>query len=85
LLAEAAAEESEQPAAALDAQYLQAGRLVSRGNVEAAMDGLLDVLRADKSYRRGQARLAMLGLFILLGDDDPLIRSYRDELASILF
>ena len=83
LLAEA--EESAQPAEALEAQYLQAGRLVSRGNVEAAMDGLLDVLRAAKDYRRGQARQALLGLFILLGDDDPLTRAYRDELASILF
>jgi thioredoxin-like negative regulator of GroEL len=49
------------------------------------MDGLLDVLRVDKNYRRGQARQALLGFFILLGDDDPLTRAYRDELASILF
>jgi thioredoxin-like negative regulator of GroEL len=55
------------------------------GNIEAAMDGLLDVLRADKNYRNGHARQSLLGLFILLGDDDLLIRAYRDELASILF
>jgi putative thioredoxin len=85
LLAEAEVDESAQPAEALEAQILQAGRLVSRGNVEAAMDGLLDVLRVDKNYRRGQARQALLGFFILLGDDDPLTRAYRDELASILF
>jgi putative thioredoxin len=64
---------------------LQAGRLISRGNVEAAMDGLLDVLRADKNYRKGQARQALLGLFALLGDNDDLTRAYRDEMASILF
>lgn len=69
----------------LEAQYLQSGRLIGRGNLEAAMDGLLDVLRADKNYRNGQARLALLGLFALLGDEDPLTRSYRDELASVLF
>ena len=85
MLAEAEAEASDQPTEALEAQYLQAGRLVSRGNIEAAMDGLLDVIRADKDFRRGQARQALLGLFILLGDDDPLTRAYRDELASILF
>ena len=85
LLAEAEGEAGEPPADPLDAQYLQAGRLVSRGNVEAAMDGLLDVLRADKNYRKGQARQALLGLFALLGEDDDLTRTYRDELASILF
>ena len=69
----------------LGPQYLQAGRLISLGNLEAAMDGLLDVLRGDKDYRGGQARLALLGLFVLLGDEDRLTRAYRDELASILF
>jgi thioredoxin-like negative regulator of GroEL len=27
----------------------------------------------------------MLGVFALLGDDDPLTREYRGELASVLF
>jgi len=85
LLAEAAAAETDPSAELLGAQYLQAGRLISRGNIEAAMDGLLDVLRADKNYRKGQARQSLLGLFALLGEDDELTRAYRDELASILF
>ena len=85
LLAQAASLEPADPDDPLAAQLLQAGRLVARGNLEAAMDGLLDVLRSDKDYRGGQARLALLSLFALLGDEDPLTRSYRDELASILF
>lgn len=69
----------------IDAQYRQAGRLLQRGNVEAAMDGFLDVLRQDKKYRDGEPKDLMLSLFELLGDDDPLTGSYRRELAMILF
>ncbi len=63
----------------------QAARLIARGNLAAAMDGLLDILRQDKSYRKGLPRQLLLALFLLLGDEDPLTREYRDELASVLF
>lgn len=69
----------------LKAQYWQAGRLLQRGNVEAAMDGYLDVLRQDKQFRGGEPKKVLLGLFELLGDGDPLTESYRRELAMILF
>jgi thioredoxin-like negative regulator of GroEL len=49
------------------------------------MDGLLDILRQDKRHRDGLPKQALLALFTLLGDDDPLSREARDELASILF
>ncbi len=85
LLAEAAEAGTEVGADPLEAQVHQSGRLIERGNLEAALDGLLDVLRADKGYRRGAVRQAVLGVFALLGDDDPTTRAYREELASILF
>lgn len=69
----------------LEASFLQAGRLIERGNLPAAMDGLLDVLRQDKRYRDGEVKEVLLALFSLLGDEDPLTRQYRDELASVLF
>jgi putative thioredoxin len=69
----------------LQSSLLQAGRLIERGNLEAAMDGLLDILRQDKGYRHGLPRRVMLALFVLLGDEDPITRQYRDELASVLF
>jgi thioredoxin-like negative regulator of GroEL len=46
---------------------------------------LLDVLQQDKRYQDGEAKEVMLGLFELLGDDDPLTQSYRREMATILF
>lgn len=69
----------------LDALYYQSARLLARGQFEAGMDGLLDVLRQDKRYRKGQPRLVMLGVFELLGDDDTATREYRSELASVLY
>jgi len=69
----------------LEASLYQAARLIGRGNLPAAMDGLLDVLRQEKSYRAGLPKKVFLALFSLLGDQDPLTRKYRDELASVLF
>jgi putative thioredoxin len=69
----------------LDALFYQAARLLARGQLEAGLDGLLDLLRQDKRYRKGEPRQVMLAVFELLGDDDPATRDYRRELASVLF
>ena len=69
----------------LDAAYDRSLRLIRLGNIPAAMDGLLDILRQDKRYRNEEARKVMLGLFELLGDDQEITRQYRSEMASILF
>ncbi len=69
----------------VEIQYRQAARLLQRGNLEAAMDGLLDILRQDKRYRKGEPKEVLLGLFDLLGDNDPLTQTYRSELAMVLF
>ncbi len=69
----------------VEAQYRQAASLFGQGKIAPAMDGLLDVLRHNKNYRDGQAKAVMLGVFELLGDEDPLTGAYRRELASILF
>jgi putative thioredoxin len=69
----------------LEALYYQSARLLARGQFEAGMDGLLDVLRQDKRFRKGEPRQVMVAIFELLGDDDPTTREYRNELASVLF
>jgi putative thioredoxin len=70
---------------ATDAQYRQAVRLFERGNIAAALDGLLDVLRQDKRFGKGLARNVMLATFELLGESNDLTTTYRQELASVLF
>jgi putative thioredoxin len=74
--------ETENP---LDAAYYNALRLVKRGNLEAAMDGLLDILRENKKYRNGEARRIIVSLLELLGENDPITRQYRNELSLALF
>jgi putative thioredoxin len=69
----------------LDIAFRTCIRLASRGNLPAALDGLLDILRQDKRYHNGQARQMVVALLELLGEDDPQTRQYRSELASILF
>lgn len=69
----------------IEAQYQRAAHLLQKGNLEAAMDGLLEVLRQDKGYNKGEPKFVMLALFELLGDSDPLTQTYRSELASVLF
>ena len=74
-----AGEEDDENAAA----YWNAVRLVSRGRIPAAIDGLLDLLRQDRHSQ--PTRVLLLSLFELLGDENPLTRPYRSELGSILF
>ena len=69
----------------MSAAYVNSLHLVARNNIPAAMDGLLDILRQDKRYRNGEARAVMIGILELLGEENPLTRQYRNELASVLF
>lgn len=65
------------------AAYWNAIRLTARGRIPLALDGLLDLLRQDR--RNELVRLTILSLLEVLGDENPQTRSYRRELASILF
>lgn len=69
----------------LDAAFCAAIRLAGKGNLPAALDGLLDLLRQAKAYRQGLARQVFLAILELLGDDNQLTRQYRVELGSVLF
>jgi putative thioredoxin len=69
----------------LEAAYLRSLRLFSRGNSEAALDGMLDILRENKHFREGEVRQVFLGALEVIGLENPLMRQYRQELASVLF
>lgn len=69
----------------LDALYQQALKLVSLGNLPAALDGLLEILRQEKTYRAGQARSVTVGVLEMMDPEGEETRRYRQELASILF
>lgn len=69
----------------LEAAYSNCIFLIKHGNVEAGLDGLLDILRQDKNYRGGQPRKLILAVFELLGENSATSTAYRNELASVLF
>lgn len=69
----------------LDAIFHNSIRLAAIGNLPASLDGLLGVLRQERHYHDDQARLVVLGLLELMGNQDPETRRYRQELASVLF
>jgi putative thioredoxin len=65
--------------------YKNSLRLIRKGNFPSAMDGLLEILRQDKNYRNGEIKRIMLGLFEVLGNENPFSRQYRNEFASVIF
>ena len=68
----------------LETMYRDAGRLVLERRIPDAVNTLLDVLRKNRNYRDGEAKRAVLALFEYLGDD-PSVKDYRRQLASVLF
>ncbi len=68
-----------------DAAFRNALRLVSKGNIPAALDGLLGILRDDKHYGNGKAHQIVLSLLEMLGEENPTTAEYRRELANVLF
>jgi putative thioredoxin len=57
-----------------------AGRLAAEGRWREALDGMLALVKDDP-----EARQAILDVFAVLGEDDPLTREYRAKLANALF
>ena len=60
-------------------------RLIKIGNLPAAMDGILDILKEDKEFHNGQLKEIFLGIFEILGPNNWMTRQYQAELAAVLF
>jgi putative thioredoxin len=58
-----------------------AKRLAAKGRWREALDGMVGALQDE----RDATREAMVDVFAVLGDDDPLVAEYRKRLASALF
>ncbi|RMG94040.1 MAG: co-chaperone YbbN [Chloroflexi bacterium] len=64
----------------LDQLYQQAAEAARRREFSAVLYYLLAILRQNKQYRQGEAQQVVEGVFTLLGADDPLVRTYRQQL-----
>jgi putative thioredoxin len=69
----------------VDAQARAADFLLGTGNIEAAFDRLLDVVRRTSGEDRDRARQHLLELFAVVGDDDPRVGEARRKLTTALF
>jgi putative thioredoxin len=67
------------------AQTRAADFLLGTGNVEAAFDRLLDVVRRSAGEDRDSARKHLIELFAVVGDDDPRVGAARRRLTAALF
>jgi putative thioredoxin len=67
------------------AQTLVADLDVAAGDADAAVERLVELVRRTSGAERDLARTHLLGLFQLLGDDDPRVPRGRTALANALF
>jgi len=74
----------EQDANDLQARLEMAQYLAASGQHEAALQLLLEVMQKDASFNDGAARKALLGIFDLLGSDNPLVKTYRRRMMTLL-
>jgi putative thioredoxin len=67
------------------AQTRAADFLLGTGNVQEAFDHLLEVVRRTDGEERDQARMHLVELFAVVGDDDPRVGAARRQLTLALF
>jgi putative thioredoxin len=68
-----------------EARYELATALNATDQREAAADALLDVIRRDRKWNDGAARLQLLKFFEAWGFDDPNTLAARRKLSALLF
>jgi putative thioredoxin len=69
----------------VSAQTRAADFLLGTGNIDAAFDRLLDVIRRTSGEDRDLARAHLVELFAVVGDDDPRVGAGRRQLMAALF
>ena len=69
----------------VDAQLLVADLDLLGGHVDDAFRRLIDLVRRTSGDERDQARLHLIELFAVVGNDDPRVLRARQDLASALF
>lgn len=62
-------------------RYKYAVKLVASGQIQPAMDELLQLMMRDREYGEDGARMGLIAIFDILGQD-PLVTKYRRKMAS---
>ena len=61
-----------------------AARYVLAGNCEAALEQFMDILRRNPQFEDGAGRKGLIAIFEMLGNEDPLVITYRRRMFSLL-
>jgi putative thioredoxin len=69
----------------VEAQTRAADFLLGTGNIDEAFDRLLDTVRRTSGEDRDRARMHLLDLFAVVGDEDPRVGEARRKLTTALF
>lgn len=67
--------------ASSEQRYKYAVKLVAAGQIQPAMDELLQLMMRDRDYGEDGARKSLIAIFDILGQD-PLVTKYRRKMAS---
>jgi putative thioredoxin len=68
-----------------DARYELAGALMARGERDAAVDQLFEIIRRDRDWNESAARKRLLQFLEVVGLEDPWVSQQRRRLSAILF
>ena len=68
-----------------EAAYQLAIQQLSRQQYDAALDGLLKLFTRNRNYNEGLPHKTLLQVFDLLGNDHPLVTTYRRKLFAALY
>ncbi len=69
----------------LEARYILGCCLGADGRYKEALEELLHVVEADKSFRDGAAKDKMVAIFSMVGQRSPLADEYRRRLTALLY
>ncbi len=61
-----------------------AARYVLAGHYEAALEQFMDILRRNPQFEDGAGRKGLIAIFEMLGNEDPLVITYRRRMFSLL-
>ncbi|MBL8258698.1 MAG: thioredoxin [Candidatus Competibacteraceae bacterium] len=61
-----------------------AARYVLAGNPEAALEQFMDILQRNPQFEEGAGRKGLIAIFEMLGNEDPLVTTYRRRMFSLL-
>jgi len=68
-----------------DARYELAEALIGAGDMDGAMNALFTLMEKDRAWHDEAARKKLLTIFDALGPSDPLVKTGRRRMSSILF